>query len=150
MLSNKISYISMWKSESVHPVSLLKHSNNIFGQSKPYWYRFSWKRPYYISLNFARAKNLSIRYLRFSDVVKETFLAHLQLPRQRILVMHSTFSTKRACFKLCIRTTFQHWKWKLRWTIIAKRAKSKNRMQITEFPARLSRHKLVLREIQGI
>ena len=33
---------------------------------------------------------------------------------------------------------------------IAKHAKSKNRMQITEFPARLSRHKLVLREIQGI
>ena len=33
---------------------------------------------------------------------------------------------------------------------IAKRAKSKNRMQITEFPARLSRHELVLREIQGM
>ena len=34
--------------------------------------------------------------------------------------------------------------------LIAKRAKSKNKMQITEFPERLSRHKLVLREIQGI
>ena len=31
---------------------------------------------------------------------------------------------------------------------IAKRTKSKNRMQITEFPARLSQHKRVLREIQ--
>ena len=30
---------------------------------------------------------------------------------------------------------------------IAKRTKSKNRMQITEFPARLSQHKRVLREI---
>ena len=34
--------------------------------------------------------------------------------------------------------------------VIAKRAKSKNRMQITEFSVRLSRHKLVLREIQGM
>ena len=33
---------------------------------------------------------------------------------------------------------------------IAKRTKSKNRMQITEFPARLSQHKRVLREIQGM
>ena len=31
---------------------------------------------------------------------------------------------------------------------IAKRTKSKNRMQITEFPARLSPQKRVLREIQ--
>ena len=29
-------------------------------------------------------------------------------------------------------------------------AKSKNRMQITEFPARLSQHKRALREIQGM
>ena len=33
---------------------------------------------------------------------------------------------------------------------IAKRTKSKNRMQITEFPARLRQHKRVLREIQGM
>ena len=33
---------------------------------------------------------------------------------------------------------------------IAKRTKSKNRTQITEFLARLSQHKRVLREIQGI
>ena len=33
--------------------------------------------------------------------------------------------------------------------IKAKRTKSKNRMQITEFPARLSQHRRVLREIQG-
>ena len=32
----------------------------------------------------------------------------------------------------------------------AKRIKSKNRMQITEFPARRSQHKRVLREIQGM
>ena len=32
---------------------------------------------------------------------------------------------------------------------IAKRTKSKNKMQITEFRARLSQHKRVLREIQG-
>ena len=31
---------------------------------------------------------------------------------------------------------------------IAKRAKSKTRMQVTEFPARLCQHKRVLREIQ--
>ena len=33
---------------------------------------------------------------------------------------------------------------------IARRTKSKNRMQIAEFPARLSQHKRVLREIQGM
>ena len=33
---------------------------------------------------------------------------------------------------------------------IAKRTKSKNRMQITEFPSRLRQHKRVLREIQGM
>ena len=33
---------------------------------------------------------------------------------------------------------------------IAKRTKSKNRMQIIEFPERLSHHKRVLREIQGM
>ena len=33
---------------------------------------------------------------------------------------------------------------------IAKRTKSKNRMQITQFPARLSQHELVLGEIQGM
>ena len=32
--------------------------------------------------------------------------------------------------------------------LIAKRTKSKNRMQITEFAATLSQHKRVLREIQ--
>ena len=35
-------------------------------------------------------------------------------------------------------------------SLIAKRTKSKNRMQITEFLARLSQHNRVLREIQGI
>ena len=34
-------------------------------------------------------------------------------------------------------------------TLIAKRTKSKNRMQITKFPARLSQHKRVLWDIQG-
>ena len=34
------------------------------------------------------------------------------------------------------------------YTRIAKRTKSKNRMQITKFPARLSQHKRVLRETQ--
>ena len=33
---------------------------------------------------------------------------------------------------------------------IAKRTKSKNRMQITEFPARLSQQKRILREIHGM
>ena len=37
-----------------------------------------------------------------------------------------------------------------RFFFITKRMKSKNRMQITEFPARLSQHKRVLREIQGM
>ena len=32
----------------------------------------------------------------------------------------------------------------------AKHMKSKNRMQITEFPVRLSQHERVLREIQGM
>ena len=35
-------------------------------------------------------------------------------------------------------------------TLIAKRTKSKNRMQITEFLARLGQHERVLREIQEI
>ena len=35
-------------------------------------------------------------------------------------------------------------------TPIAKRTKSKNRMQTSEFPTRLSQHKLVLRKIQGM
>ena len=34
-------------------------------------------------------------------------------------------------------------------TLIAKRTKSKNSMQITEFPSRFGQHKRVLREIQG-
>ena len=35
-------------------------------------------------------------------------------------------------------------------SVIAKRTKSKNRMQITEFLARLGQHERVLREIQEI
>ena len=33
---------------------------------------------------------------------------------------------------------------------IAKRTKSENRMQITEFPTRLNQHMRVLREMQGM
>ena len=96
---------------------------------------------YYFLYSFrfvsARQVDVGICTIRMNSHQNASF----QIPYARASSGSSLYNFRFRCpCEECISGSFR----------IAKRTKSKTRMQITEFLARLSQHKRVLREIQGI
>ena len=103
---------------------------------------------------FSVARLLLVPYLITETIFWDIYLIFLSAPFFTITAeIHARSLVNFYCQ---YADMYRHMNWKFirrvreRERAIAKRTKSKNRMQITELPARLSEHKRVLREIQGI